>query len=73
MKLGRRNHFGVATPSIAGSLSVTLELVSGAMPQRRHEFGCRRIGTKCEAWMLKQVRHDGVARNAPKHYNDLIM
>jgi hypothetical protein len=29
MKLGRLNHIGDATPSIAGSLSVTLNLFQG--------------------------------------------
>ena len=55
MKLGRLNHIGVATPSLAASIAPVSqrhpELVSGSiMPQTQ--------STPVEGWMLKQVQHD---------------
>jgi hypothetical protein len=35
------------------------ELVSGSMPHCLREIGTIEFGTAIEAWMLKQVQHDG--------------
>jgi hypothetical protein len=35
------------------------ELVSGSMPQGRCETGWTQFVGGCEAWLLKQVQHDG--------------
>jgi hypothetical protein len=35
------------------------ELVSGSMPQSWYSSGYVNFGSAIEAWMLKQVQHDG--------------